>query len=90
MASGRHIQTAAPPRPGAYLRQALDPDKPARAADLLTTLRDRLKLPVSGDEVLPARLLTPLTLVHIENADTFEAGQIVGDLAASLPRMARS
>ena len=49
------------------------------------TLRDRLKLPAGDGEALAARLLMPLTLVHIENADTFEAGQIAGDLAASLP-----
>ena len=74
--------------PGGYLRLALDPDKPACAAELLGTLRDRVKVPASGDEALAARLLMPLTLVHIENADTFEAGQIVGDLAASLPHCA--
>jgi hypothetical protein len=71
--------------PGGYQRLAFDPDKPATAADFLTTLRDRLKLPAGDDEALPARLLTPLTLVHIENADTFEAGRIAGDLAAPLP-----
>jgi TIR domain len=71
--------------PGGYLRLALDPDKPASAADLLATLRDRLKLPVGDEEALAARLVTPQTLVHIENADTFEAGKVVGDLAASLP-----
>ena len=71
--------------PGGYQRLAFDPDKPASAADLLATLRDRLKVPAGDDEALAARLLMPLTLVHIENADTFEAGQIVGDLAASLP-----
>jgi tetratricopeptide (TPR) repeat protein len=71
--------------PGGYLRLPFDPDKPAIAADLLTTLRDRLKLPVGDDGALEARLLMPLTLLHIENADTFEAGQVVGDLAAALP-----
>jgi tetratricopeptide (TPR) repeat protein len=71
--------------PGGYVRLAFDPAEPASAANLLATLRDRLKLPVGDDEALAARLLMPLTLVHIENADTFEAGQVVGDLAASLP-----
>src|SRR5271156_3113165 len=33
---------------GGYLRLALDPGNPANAADLLATLRDRLKLP-AGD-----------------------------------------
>jgi hypothetical protein len=27
----------------------------------------------------------PLTLVHLENADAIELGQVAGDLAASLP-----
>jgi hypothetical protein len=71
--------------PGGYLRLALDPDKPATVADLLPILLDRLKLPVGDDEALLARLPAPLTLVHIENADTVEAGQIVGDLSDSLP-----
>jgi hypothetical protein len=71
--------------PGAYLRLALDPDKPASAADLLATLRDRLKLPAGDGIVLSARLLTPLTLLHIENADSFDAGRVVGELASELP-----
>jgi hypothetical protein len=71
--------------PGGYVRLALDPAEPASAPNLLAFLRDRLKLPVGDGEALAARLLMPLTLVHIENADTFEAGQIFGDLAASLP-----
>jgi tetratricopeptide (TPR) repeat protein len=71
--------------PGGYLRLAFDPDKPVTAADLLSTLRDRLKLPVGDDEALVARLMTPLTLVHLENADTIETGQVAGDLSASLP-----
>ena len=50
----------------------------------MSTLRDRLKLPVGDDGALAARLLMPLTLVHLENADTIEAGQVAGDLAASL------
>jgi len=68
--------------PGGYLRLAFDPDKPTTAADLLSTLRDRLKLPVGDDGALAARLLMPPTLVHIENADPFEAGRVAGDLAA--------
>jgi len=71
--------------PGGYLRLAVDPDKPTSAADLLSVLRDRLKLPAGDGGALAARLLTPLTLVHIENADTVEAGQIVGELSDSLP-----
>ena len=70
--------------PGGYLRLAVDPDSPAAAANLLSILRDRLKLPVGDDGALAARLLMPLTLVHIENADNVGAGQIVGDLANSL------
>jgi tetratricopeptide (TPR) repeat protein len=71
--------------PGGYLRLALDPDKPTSATDLLSILRDRLKLPAGDDGALSARLLAPLTLVHIENADTVGAGQVAGDFAASLP-----
>jgi hypothetical protein len=71
--------------PGGYLRLALDPDKPATAGDLLSSLRDRLKLPAGDDGALAARLAMPLTLVHLENADTIETGQVAGDLAASLP-----
>ena len=71
--------------PGGYVRLALDPDNPASAAELLATLRDRLKLPASDDVGLALRLSTPLTLVHIENADSFDAGRVVGDLAATLP-----
>jgi hypothetical protein len=70
--------------PGDYVRLAFEPDRPASAEDLLATVRDRLKLPVGDDEALAARLLAPLTLVHIENADTFEAGRVVGDVAAVL------
>jgi hypothetical protein len=71
--------------PGGYLRLAFDPDKPATAADLLSMLRDRLKLPAGDDGAVAARLLMPLTLLHLENADTIETGLVAGDLAASLP-----
>ena len=71
--------------PGGYVRLALDPDNPASAAELLATLRDRLKLPAGDDAGLALRLSTPLTLVHIENADNFDAGRVVGDVAAALP-----
>jgi tetratricopeptide (TPR) repeat protein len=70
---------------GGYLRLVLDPDKPASAADLLTNLRDRLKLPAGDGVALAARLLTPLTLLHIENTDSFEAGRVVGELVDELP-----
>ena len=68
--------------PGGYLRLALDPDKPTSPEDLLAILRDRLKLPLGDDEALVARLVTPLTLIHVENADDFGASRVVGDLAA--------
>ncbi len=71
--------------PGGYPRLAFDPDKPATAADFVATLSDRLKLKPGDDQALLARLLMPLTLVHVENADTPEAGHIVADLANSLP-----
>ena len=71
--------------PGGYVRLALDPDNPASAAELLAILRDRLKLPAGNDAELALRLATPLTLIHIENADNFSAGRVVGDVAAVLP-----
>ena len=71
--------------PGGYLRLAFDPDKPASAEDLLAILHDRLKLPAGGDDALVARLVMPLTLVHLENADAFDTGGVAGDLAALLP-----
>jgi hypothetical protein len=71
--------------PGGYVRLALDPDNPVSAAELLANLRDWLKLPAGDNDALAARLRIPLTLVHVENADTFEAGRVAGDLAASLP-----
>jgi tetratricopeptide (TPR) repeat protein len=70
--------------PGGYLRLALDPDKPASAANLLSTLRDRLKLPAGDGAALAAQLLTPLTLLHIENVDSFDTGRVVGELAEEL------
>jgi len=71
--------------PGGYLRLAFDPDTPASAEDLLAILRDRLKLPAGSDDALVARLVMPLTLVHLENADAFDTGGVAGDLAALLP-----
>jgi tetratricopeptide (TPR) repeat protein len=71
--------------PGGYVRLVLDPEKPASPADLVAILHDRLKLPLGDDEALVMRLQTPLTLVHVENADSFEAGRVVGDLATALP-----
>jgi len=70
--------------PGGYLRLALDPDKPASAADLLASLRDRLKVPAGDGATLVALLLTPLMLLHIENVDSFHTGRVVGALAEEL------
>jgi hypothetical protein len=71
--------------PGGYVRLPLDPDNLVSVADLLTTLRDRLKLPARDDEALAARLLMPLTLVHIENADNFLAAEVACEFAESVP-----
>ena len=71
--------------PGGYIRLALDPEHPGTAAELLAQLRDRLKLPAGDAGALMARLAMPLTLVHIENADTYAAGRVVGDVATALP-----
>jgi tetratricopeptide (TPR) repeat protein len=73
--------------PGGYVRLPLDPHNPGTTDDLAGMLGDRLKL-AARDETLVARLLTPLTLVHVENADTRDAGRVVGDLAAALPACA--
>jgi hypothetical protein len=70
---------------GGYVRLTLDPDNPASAAELLAALRDRLKLPAGDNATLAARLSLPLTLVHVENADNFDAGGVIGDMAAELP-----
>jgi AAA ATPase domain len=71
--------------PGGYVRLALNPANPGSAADLLNTLPDRLKLPAGDGQALAHRLLMPLTLLHIENADSFDAGRVVGELAGELP-----
>ena len=60
--------------PGGYLRLSLDPEKLVSAAELIAQLADRLKLPVGDAEALRNRLLAAPSLVHIENADTPEAG----------------
>src|SRR5271155_2388937 len=70
--------------PGGYVRLALDPSNPGSAPNLLAILRDRLKLPAGDGAALPARLLTPLSLLHIENADSFDAGRVASELAGEL------
>ncbi|MBL8252252.1 MAG: metallophosphatase, partial [Candidatus Competibacter sp.] len=69
--------------PGGYLRLALDPRQPWEAEELLRRLRDLLQLPAGAD--LSARLQQPLTLVHIENADSWEAARAV---AQAIQRLA--
>lgn len=71
--------------PGGYVRLPLDPDNVVALADLLATLRDRLSLPASNHTILAARLVTPLTLIHVENADTSEAGRLAGEFGTILP-----
>jgi tetratricopeptide (TPR) repeat protein len=69
--------------PGGYHKLALDPANPGAAADLMAALRDRLQLPATA---APANaLLTPLALLHIENADNFAAGRLVAEFCAALP-----
>ncbi len=70
--------------PGGYLRVALDAAKPGTADDLLATIGDRLKLPAADRGALAARLLAPLTLLHVENVDTLEAGKLIGEAAGRL------
>ncbi|MGE0260737.1 MAG: SEFIR domain-containing protein, partial [Alphaproteobacteria bacterium] len=71
--------------PGGYLRLSLDPEKLVAATELIAQLTDRFKLPVGDVDALRTRLLAVPSLVHIENADTPEAGRIVAALADSLP-----
>ena len=73
--------------PGGYRRLVLDPRQPLEAEALLGRLRDLLQLPAGagGDAVLRERLQRPLTLVHIENADSWETARIV---AQAVPRLA--
>ncbi len=66
--------------PGGYLRLPLDPRQPVEAGALLGRLRDLLQLP-AGAPVLSARLQQPLTLVHIENADSRAAATAVAQVA---------
>ncbi|QLH38846.1 MAG: hypothetical protein HWD60_07755 [Defluviicoccus sp.] len=69
--------------PGGYVRLSLDPQTQSGVTlpgvdELLAEIADRLKLP--GAEVGPvlARLMDPLTLLHLENVDTTEAGRLAG------------
>ncbi len=72
--------------PGGYLRLPLDPRQPLGTEALLGRLRDMLQLPAGdgGDAVLCARLQQPLTLVHIENADSREAARQVAQAVRRL------
>ncbi len=72
--------------PGGYIKLALDSANPGTSADLLAALRDQLHLPAAASPV--DRLLTPLTLLHVENADNVAASLVVGELCAALPRCA--
>lgn len=68
--------------PGGYLRLPLDPRQPVEAGSLLGRLRDLLQLPAGAD--LSARLQQPLTLVHIENADSRETARPVAQAVQRL------
>jgi predicted MPP superfamily phosphohydrolase len=72
--------------PGGYLRLVLDPRQPLEAETLLGRLRDLLQLPAStgGDAMLCARLRQPLTLMHIENADSWETARAVAQAVQRL------
>ncbi len=70
--------------PGGYVRVALDPEKLVTADDLLATTAERLKLPAADLGALQARLLAPLTLLHVENIDTLEAGKLIGGVVNRL------
>ncbi|MGB5063998.1 MAG: AAA family ATPase, partial [Candidatus Competibacter sp.] len=68
--------------PGGYLRLVLDPRQPLETKTLLGRLRDLLQLPAGTD--LSARLQQPLTLVHIENADSQEIARAVAQAVQRL------
>jgi hypothetical protein len=70
--------------PGGYVRLSLDPESLPGAAGLLAQVADRLQLP-GADAGAVARLAAPLTLLHVENIDTKEAGGLAADLAAAYP-----
>ena len=75
-----------PEFPGGYLRLALDPRQPLEAETVLGRLRDQLQLPAGAnrDAMLCARLQQPLTLVHIENADSRETARAVAQAVQRL------
>ncbi|MCC8999499.1 MAG: tetratricopeptide repeat protein [Candidatus Contendobacter sp.] len=68
--------------PGGYLRLALDPRQPVDVETLLGRLRDLLQLPAGVD--LCPRLQLPLTLVHIENADSWKTAGTVAQAVSHL------
>ena len=74
--------------PGGYVRLSLDPQSLPSVDELLAQIVDRLKLPGTEASSVLARLQDPLTLLHLENIDTSEAGRLAGDLAAVLPQAA--
>lgn len=68
--------------PGGYLRLTLDPRQPLTVEMLRQRLLDSLHLPVGGD--LQFRLQQPLTLLHIENADSRETAVATASLVNNL------
>jgi hypothetical protein len=70
---------------GDYLRLSLDPQNPPPAENLLADIADRLKVPGGEPAGLAARLQARATLLHVENADTPEAGRAAAGAVAQLP-----
>ena len=72
--------------PGGYVRLSLDPQSLSDVATLLAEIADRLKL--TGTDAVLARLMDPLTLLHVDSIDTPETGRLATQLAAALPQAA--
>jgi tetratricopeptide (TPR) repeat protein len=72
--------------PGGYLRLAVDPLNPPDADALLGQIADRLQLAAGADmaTALRERTVRPLSLLHLENADSPEVAAAVAKTAARL------
>jgi tetratricopeptide (TPR) repeat protein/predicted MPP superfamily phosphohydrolase len=73
--------------PGGYLRLAVDPLNPPDADGLIAQIADRLQLAAGGAAMAAAvreRMVRPLSLLHLENADSPEVAATVAKVAARL------
>lgn len=73
--------------PGGYWRLSLNPDESRSADELREILADLLGLPMgkAGDwREIQKRLLIPLSLLHIENADSQGSGEVAARIVGHL------